>query len=143
MAVRMPQACHHLCAVTEDPDGVLKFVSNVLGVKGREQFTVPGANLERALGWPAGSPDAGMHMLGSGVGKLEIIGAPAGTAAVPKGFVLASYAVRDLRATVALARSLGFQVTEPNATRMNGQSWQASFAVVGGLTFELIQYNLR
>lgn len=137
----MPQSCHHLCAVTEDPDGVLQFVSKVLGVQGREQFTVPGTNLESTLGWPSGSPAATMNMLGSGLGKFEIIGAPKGNPGIQKGIVLASYAVRDLRATVSLARSMGFQVTEPRPTHMNGQSWHASFASVGGITFELMQFN--
>lgn len=138
----MPKGSHHICAVTDDADSVLNFVVDVLGVEGRKNYTIPQGNLERALGWPAGSPGTRMSMVGSGNGKFEIITAPAGLDRnVPRGFVLASVAVRDIDASVARARAMGVVVSDPQTSGLGSEVWKAAFATVGGLTFELIQYS--
>jgi catechol 2,3-dioxygenase-like lactoylglutathione lyase family enzyme len=137
----MPAASHHVAVLTDDPEAIHRFLTEVVGLAVHLEFTVPGEDLVRSAGWP---PNEGASVVMYGTppaGIVEVIAIPASLRdRIAPRIWLASFATKDLDDRVALARRLGFAASDPFAT--TGEvALRASMVEVGGISWELVGFG--
>ena len=139
----MPKGVYHICAVTPEPDRVRSFLRDVVGIAEERPLGFAATDLVRTLGWPDDSPDTSGALVGSkGAGRVEVIGIPPSVQdRVAPGIPLASFAIPEVEAAVALCRAAGYEVTDPVRVQGGGLDLTGAVASVGGLTFELIRFG--
>lgn len=138
----MPSRSHHIACVTDDPDAVIAFLTEVLGLELTGELRAPGDATSTILGWPENDGARGW-MLGRGQGGLvEVIEIPDDLRGkVQPRFALISFATPDLEERVARCRERGIEVTDPIRTKGQGLDLSGSVATVGGLAFELLRFE--
>jgi len=131
---------HHIACVTDDRDGVVQFLTDVIGLEVTGELHAPGDSTSAILGWPENDGADGT-MLGRGPGGLvEVIAIPdelRGT--VEPGFAVISFAMPDLEDRVEACRTRGIAVSDVIHTESLGLS--GAVAHVGGLGFELLRFE--
>jgi catechol 2,3-dioxygenase-like lactoylglutathione lyase family enzyme len=138
----MPSRSHHIACVTDDPEAVIAFLTEVLGLELTGRLRAPGDATSTILGWPENDGAEGW-MLGKGSGGLvEVIRIPDELRGrVEPRFALISFATPDLEARVEQCRERGIAVTDPIRTKGEGLDLSGSVATVGGLAFELLRFE--
>ena len=93
----MAKRSHHIACVTDDPDAVIGFLTDVIGLELTGRLHAPGDATSTILGWPENDGAQGW-MLGQGPGGLvEVIEIPEALRdRVQPGFALASFSIPDL-----------------------------------------------
>jgi catechol 2,3-dioxygenase-like lactoylglutathione lyase family enzyme len=140
----MASRSHHVAAVTPDPDAVIAFLRDVIGLDLiTDKLSAPSEAATHILGWPAGNPGVKGAMLGRGPGGIvEVIGIPPELrATVPAGFALISFATPDLEDRVEHCRAAGIEVSDVIRTQGEGLDLSGAVAKVGGLSFELLRFE--
>lgn len=137
----MPSSSHHVALLTDDPDAVHTFLTEVVGLDVHLRFRVAGADLERTAGWPP-SEGAAVTMYGRPpAGIVEVLAIPeALRGEVRPGIWLTSFATGDVERLVEAARARGFAPTDP--LTVDGEvRLTASMVEVGGVTWELVRFD--
>lgn len=137
----MPSASHHVACVTDDPDAVHRFLTEVVGLEVHLRFSVSGADLSRSAGWPE-SDGAEVTMYGRPpAGIVEVIAIPeALRGRVEPRLWLVSFATSDVVSFVARARDRGLSPSEPAPTR-GDVDITTSIVDVGGITWEFVSFD--
>ena len=137
----MPSASHHVACVTDDPDAVHAFLTEVVGLEVHLRFTVSGDDLTRNAGWPE-SDGAAVTMYGRPpAGIVEVIAIPeALRGRVEPKLWLVSFATAEVASFVERARGLGLDPTPPNPTR-GEVDITTSIVDVGGITWEFVSFD--
>ena len=138
----MPKRSHHIACVTDDPEAVIAFLTEVLDLELTGELRAPGDATSAILGWPENDGARGW-MLGRGHGGLvEVIAIPDELRGkVEPQFALISFATPDLEERVARCRERGIPVTDPIRTKGEGLDLSGSVATIGGLAFELLRFE--
>ena len=140
----MASRSHHVAAITPDPDAVIAFLHDVIGLDIiTTELAAPPEAATHILGWPEGNPGVRGAMLGKGPGGIvEVIGIPPEIQdEVPAGFALISFATPDLEARVEACRESGVECSDPMRTKGEGMDLTGAVAKVGGLSFELLRFE--
>jgi hypothetical protein len=137
----MPTASHHVACVTDDPDAVGVFLTEVVGLPVHLRFRVSGDDLTRTAGWPA-NDGADVTMYGRPpAGIVEVIAIPeALRGRVTPRLWLVSFATADVTSFVDRARARGLDPSEPVPTR-GDVDITTSIVDVGGLTWEFVSFD--
>jgi catechol 2,3-dioxygenase-like lactoylglutathione lyase family enzyme len=141
----MPRSLFHVVVLTDDLDGVIRFLADVAGMRPVRRFAnepETRAQAEQLLGWPAGAVDVRGAAIGEGVGMVEVIEIPEPLRSSERPrVVFLTLATQDLDAHEEKARAAGFDV----GPRFSGSGALSDFATVpvtvGGLPFELISFG--
>jgi catechol 2,3-dioxygenase-like lactoylglutathione lyase family enzyme len=136
----VPKRSHHIACVTDDRAGVVRFLTDIIGLEVTGELHAPGDSTSAILGWPPNDGADGT-MLGQGPGGLvEVIQIPADLEGkVEPGFALISFAMPDLEARVEDCRARGIEVSDVIHTE--GLDLSGAVAHVGGLGFELLRFG--
>ena len=137
----MPSASHHVACVTDDPDAVHTFLTEVVGLEEHLRFTVSGADLTRTAGWPE-NDGAAVTMYGRPpAGIVEVIAIPeALRGRVEPRIWLVSFATVAIASFVDRARGMGLDPTAPVPTR-GDVDITTSTVDVGGITWEFVSFD--
>lgn len=137
----MPSASHHVACITDDPDAVHRFLTEVVGLPVHLTFTVSGTDLARTAGWPE-SDGAAVTMYGRPpAGIVEVIAIPeALRGQVEPRLWLVSFATADVRSFVEKARHIGLSPSDPAPTR-GDVDITTSIVDVGGVTWEFVSFD--
>jgi catechol 2,3-dioxygenase-like lactoylglutathione lyase family enzyme len=141
----MPRSLFHVVALTDDLDGVVRFLSDVAGLQPVRPFAdepATQAQAEQLFGWPAGEVSVRGAAVGEGAGMVEVIEIPEPLRGTEQPrVVFLTLATQDLDRYEAKAREAGFAV----GPRFSGDGALADFATVpvtvGGLPFEFISFG--
>lgn len=108
----MPAHLHHVVMRSHSAPTFIAFMTDVVGMEVQFQMRVPGAILEKTLGWPP-SDGADVTMLGSGdAGLVEVLDVPPHLRDMaPEGLAALSFLTDDYDATRERARSFVDDVT--------------------------------
>jgi catechol 2,3-dioxygenase-like lactoylglutathione lyase family enzyme len=138
----MTSRSHHIACVTDEPEAVITFLTEVIGLELTGTLRAPGDATSAILGWPENDGADGW-MLGKGSGGLvEVIRIPDGLRdEVAPQFALISFATPDLEDRVARCRERGITVNDPIRTKGEGLDLSGAVAHVGGLAFELLRFE--
>jgi catechol 2,3-dioxygenase-like lactoylglutathione lyase family enzyme len=136
----MASRSHHVACVTDDPEAVVAFLQDIVGLEVTGRLVAPGDATTAILGWPENDGAEGW-MLGQGPGGLvEVIRIPDELRdRVTPGFALISFATPDIEGIVERCREHGVAVAEPVHTPSLGLT--GTVATVGGLAFELLRFE--
>lgn len=139
----MPAASHHVACLTDDPDAVHRFLTEVVGLPVHLTFTVSGEDLARTAGWPP-SDGAAVTMYGRPpAGIVEVIAIPESLRdRVTPRLWLVSFATAEVRSFVDRARDVGLAPTDPTPTRGDVDITTA-IVDVGGITWEFVSFDGR
>jgi catechol 2,3-dioxygenase-like lactoylglutathione lyase family enzyme len=137
----MPSASHHVACVTDDPDAVHRFLTEVVGLEVHLRFTVSGSDLARTAGWPE-NDGAAVTMYGRPpAGIVEVIAIPeALRGTVEPKLWLVSFATAEVASFVERARGLGLDPSPPVPTR-GDVNITTSIVDVGGVTWEFVSFD--
>ena len=137
----MPSASHHVACLTDDPDAVHRFLTEVVGLPVHLEFTVSGDDLTRTAGWPP-NDGAAVTMYGRPpAGIVEVIAIPeALRGEIEPRLWLVSFATSDVRSFVEKARGIGLSPTDPEPTR-GDVDITTSIVDVGGVTWEFVSFD--
>jgi catechol 2,3-dioxygenase-like lactoylglutathione lyase family enzyme len=132
---------HHVVCYTHDPDSLVGFLTEVVGLKVLQKFAVPGETLTATMGWPP-SDGADSWMLGEGsAGLVEVLSVPETLQdRIAPGLAAVSFAVRDLEAMVEAARKR-VEVTEPARFVTDGIQLESSTCKIAGLDVEFVRFG--
>lgn len=137
----MPSASHHVACVTDDPEAVHAFLTDVVGLEVHLTFSVAGEDLTRTAGWPE-SDGAEVTMYGRPpAGIVEVIAIPeALRGRVAPRLWLVSFATADITSFVDRARAIGLDPSAPVPTR-GDVDITTSIVDVGGVTWEFVAFD--
>ncbi len=137
----MPSASHHVACVTDDPDAVHAFLTEVVGLDVHLRFTVSGEDLTRTAGWPE-NDGAAVTMYGRPpAGIVEVIAIPEALRGhVEPRIWLVSFATSEVRSFVERARGIGLDPSPPVPTR-GDVDITTSIVDVGGITWEFVSFD--
>ena len=137
----MPSASHHVACVTDDPEAVHRFLTEVVGLAEHLRFRVSGDDLSRTAGWPP-NDGADVTMYGRPpAGIVEVIAIPeALRGQVEPRLWLVSFATAEVRSFVDRARAIGLAPSDPAPTR-GDVDITTSIVEVGGVTWEFVSFD--
>lgn len=130
-----------MACITDDPEAVHAFLTEVVGLEVHLRFSVAGADMSRTAGWPE-HHGARVTMYGRPpAGIVEVIAIPEELRGQVEPRVwLVSFATADVRSFVERARASGLAPTEPVETRGDVDITTA-IVDVGGLTWEFVSFD--
>lgn len=136
----MPNNLHHVSVQTADSADLTWFLKEVAGFRAESRIAVPTAATAELLRWPANSgTTATLH--GEPPGMFEIINIPSGLRdSIPAGVAMLTIGTRNIAAAIEQCRKHGLPVTEQVDLR-DALKLLACRVEIGGLAFELVQYN--
>lgn len=137
----MPSASHHVACVTDDPEAVHTFLTEVVGLPVHLRFTVSGEDLTRTAGWPE-NDGASVTMYGRPpAGIVEVIAIPEALCGrVEPRLWLVSFATAEVASFVEKARGIGLEPSTPVPTR-GDVDITTSIVDVGGITWEFVSFD--
>ena len=138
----MPRSIYHLPAVTAEPERVVGFLRDVIGMPENRRVHVSAAIPARTLGWPASAPDTTATLMGEGRGLVEVFAIPdALVGSVAPGFKLATFLTPNVEERAKLCVDLGYSVEEPRRVQTDDIDVTVAIVSVGGLMFEMLRYE--
>lgn len=137
----MPSASHHVACITDDPDAVHTFLTEVVGLPVHLTFSISGEDLTRTAGWPE-SDGAVVTMYGRPpAGIVEVVAIPETLRGrVEPRLWLVSFATADVVSFVERARGIGLHPSDPAPTR-GDVDITTSIVDVGGITWEFVSFD--
>jgi len=137
----MTSRLHHVVCCSHDPERLVGFLTEVVGMPILESFRVPGPTLAASLGWPD-SDGADVQVLGEGsCGLVEVVAIPVSLRdRVPAGIAMLSFGTRDLSAAMERAREWGVPVSERNTFATGVTELEVSVGVLEGIAVEFIRF---
>ena len=138
----MATSSHHVACITDDPEAVHAFLTEVVGLPVHLEFTTSGGDMTASAGWPE-SNGAAVTMYGTPpTGIVEVIAIPRELRGrVAAGAWLVSFATRDLAARINAARRLGLDASEPMSSETADIDVTVSTVTVGGICWELAHFG--
>ena len=140
----MPSSISHVIVLTDDFDGVLRFLADVAGLPSPPTLyeTEPDV-IEDIFGWPAEHGRTRAAFVGNGPGSIDLLEIPSGLRdGVKPRIVLPAIPNRDVAATGEKAAAAGYAVRGPFAAKTSTGGDMAMIEVtVGGIGFELVQFG--
>lgn len=141
----MPKSIFHTVLLTDDLDGIVRFLSEVVGMGPVRWFGDEVGSPQQTqaiLGWPAEEATIRGAVVGEGVGMVEALEIPESLRGREQPRVaFLTLATADVDGDAERARAAGFDVA-PTTT---GDGVRSTFAMapvtVGGIPFELIQFG--
>ena len=138
----MARSLYHLPAVTGEPERVVSFLRDVIGMPENRRVHVKAAIPARTLGWPASAPDTTATLMGEGRGLIEVFAIPEGLAGtVTPGFKMATFLTPNVEERAQLCRDLGYAVEDPRRVQTDDLDVTVAIVRVGELMFEMVRYE--
>jgi hypothetical protein len=138
----MATSSHHVACVTDDPEAVHTFLTEVVGLPVHLEFTTSGADISASAGWPE---NTGAHVTMYGTpptGIVEVIAIPDELRGLVRPHIwLVSFATSDLAGRVAAARRHGLDASEPTASTSDDVDVCVSLVEVGGICWEFANFG--
>jgi hypothetical protein len=138
----MANSSHHVACITDDPEAVHAFLTEVVGLPVHLEFTTSGADMSTSAGWPE-NPGASVTMYGvPPAGIVEVIAIPEELRGQVRPRVwLVSFATNDLAGRVEAARQQGLEPSEPMVSTSRDVDLTASLLEVGGICWEFVTFG--
>jgi catechol 2,3-dioxygenase-like lactoylglutathione lyase family enzyme len=141
----MPKSIFHTVVLTDDLDGVVRFLNEVVGIEPVRWFGDEVGSPEQTqavLGWPVEDVSIRGAIVGQGVGMIEALEIPESLRDREQPRVaFLTLATPDVEGYAERARAAGFDVAPTTA----GDGVVSTFAMapvtVGGIPFELIRFG--
>ena len=139
----MPNALSHVVVLTDDLDAVLRFLTEVAGLRDVTRYETVPEQVHELFDWPIEHGRAAGAFVGQGPGSVDVLEIPeALRASVRPGVRLLAIVNRDAAAAGDRARDAGFATRGPfGATTATGGTMAMSEVIAGGVAFELVQFG--
>lgn len=141
----MPRSMFHTIVLTDDLEGVITFLHEVVGMEPVRRFgdeVGSRTQAEQVFGWPADAVTIDGAVIGSGTGMIEVLAIPESLRHVEKPRVaFMTFATPEVERYADRARDAGFEV----GPIVSGDGVVSTFTLsqvsVGGLDFEFIRFG--
>ena len=139
----MPSSISHVIVLTDDFDGVLRFLADVAGLPEPTLYETEGDVIQNIFGWPAEHGRTRAAFVGNGPGSIDLLEIPVALRdEVQPRIVLPAVPNRDVAAASEKAAADGLAVRGPFAAKTSTGGDMAMVEVtVGGIGFELVQFG--
>lgn len=139
----MPSSLSHVVVFTDDLDEMLRFLTEVAGLRGVTRYVTEPDDTSAVFGWPVEHGRAAGAFVGEGPGSVDVLEIPAALRDdVRPGVRLLAVANRDAAAAADAATAAGFDVRGPfHTSTATGGSMALTEVVAGGVAFELVQFG--
>ena len=139
----MPSSLSHVVVLTDDLDEMLRFLTEVAGLRGVTRYVTEPDDTSAVFGWPAENGRATGAFVGEGPGSVDVLEIPVALRdEVRPGVRLLAVANRDAAAAGEAAAAAGYDVRGPFRTSTaTGGSMVLTEVVAGGVAFELVQFG--
>ena len=138
----MAASSHHVACVTDDPEAVHTFLTEVVGLDVHLEFRTSGEAMTQSAGWPQ-SAGADVKMYGAPpAGIVEVIAIPDDLRGrVSPKIWLVSFATPDLTTRIETSRRLGFDATDATRVTTGEVDISVSMVDVGGIAWEMVAFH--
>lgn len=139
----MPNSLSHVVVLTDDLDAVLRFLTDIAGMRDVVRYETEPEQVQQLFGWPLEHGRAQGAFVGEGPGSVDVLEIPpALRASIRPGVRLLAVANRDAGAAAGRALDAGFDARGPfEATTATGGAMSTTEVVAGGIAFELVQFG--
>ena len=138
----MAASSHHVACITDDPEAVDAFLTEVVGLEVHLKFRTSGVDMSRTAGWPeSGGADITMYGKPPAV-IVEVIAIPEELLGrVRPRIWLVSFATTDIAARIEASRQQGLDATEAIGPPDGGVDVSVSMVEVGGISWEFVNFG--
>jgi hypothetical protein len=139
----MPKSLSHVVILTEDFDGLLRFLTDVANFSEVSYYEATAHDVHEVFGWPAELGPARGAFVGDSPGAVDVVEIPTALrGAVRPGVRLLAAVNRDAAGAGEAATAAGFEVRGPlHTTAPTGVAMSLVEVMAGGVAFELVQFG--
>lgn len=139
----MPNSLSHVVVLTDDLDAVLRFLTEVAGMRDVLRYETVPEQVHALFEWPVEHGRAAGAFVGQGPGAVDVLEIPEALRdTVRPGVRLLAVVNRDAAGAGERARDAAFATRGPfAATTATGGTMAMCEVVAGGVAFELVQFG--